>query len=175
MSGKFKKYMNPYTLGYKLLTLVSLFFLGLFVGLMIQEQQFSIPPLIVFGIVLIVSLVPLFKANAFFRSLDAMNTNAIEQDFARAYPFVKGKVRMGQSHIYAKGSGKLVAYGDMVQVYQHIHRTNGIEDKRMLKYVDANGKHQPLCQLRLRGKSDSEVKDILTLIRQKNPGIKIGV
>jgi len=175
MSKKFKKYMTPYTLGWKLGTALSVFIIAMFLGLMVQENEFSFAPLVVFGVLLAVCLAPLFRANRFFKQMESQNINAIEADFARAYPFVKGKVRVGQTYIFAKASGKLVKFTDMIQVYQYIHRSNGIEDKRLVKYVDANGKHRDLCQLRLKGKSDSELKDILHMIQQKNPTIKIGV
>ena len=173
MSKKFKKYMSPYGVTGALLTCITLLALGFFVGLMVREQRFATAPLVIFGLLFIVSLRPFFVGRAFFRSLEEKNINAIEQDFARAYPFVKGKVRLGQSYIFTKGSGKLVAYSDIVQIYQHIHSISGIEDKRMLKYIDADGKHHALCPLRLKGKSDSEMKDILTVIRQKNRDVKV--
>lgn len=172
MSKKFKKYMSPYGVTGALLTCITVLALGFFVGLMVKEKQFGSAPLVIFGLLFIVSLRPFFVGKAFFRSLEEKNINAIEQDFARAYPFVKGKLRLGQSYIFAKGSGRLVAYSDLVQVYQHIHTISGIEDKRMLKYIDANGKHHVLCKLRLKGKSDSEMKDIITVIRQKNRDVK---
>lgn len=173
MSDKFKKYMNPYGLSAVLLTCATLLAIGFFVGLMVKEKQFGAAPLVIFGALCFLSLRPFFAGRAFFRNLEGKNINAIEQDFARAYPFVKGRVRLGQSYIYAKGSGKLVAYSDLVQVYQYIHKISGMEDKRMLKYVDAAGNHHMLCQLRLKGKSDAEMKDILTVIRQKNPDVKV--
>ena len=173
MSDKFKKFMNPYGLGSKLVTLATVVMLGYFVGLMVREQQFAPVPLVVAGICFALSLRPFLAGIAFFRSLEKENINAIEQDFARAYPFVKGKVRLGRNYIFSKGSGALVAYSDIVQVYHHIHKISGIEDQRMLKYVDANGVHHPLCPLRLKGKSDAEIRDILTVIRQSNPNVQV--
>lgn len=173
MSKKFKKFMSPYGITGALLTCLTLLALGFFVGLMVREKQFATAPLVIFGILFLLTLRPFFASRAFFTGLESQNINAIEQDFAKAYPFVKGKVRLGKSYIFTKGSGKLVAYSDIAQIYQYIHKISGIEDKRMLKYIDADGKHHVLCPLRLKGKSDSEMKDILTVIRQKNRDVKI--
>ena len=173
MSDKFRKFMNPYGLGSKLVTGIVLLMLGYFLGIMVREKLFSPIPLLVSGVCLWMSLKPFFAGRAFFRSLEGKNINAIETDFQRGYPFVRGKVRLGENYIFAKGSGQLVAYGDIGQIYLHIHRIGGMEDKRMLNFVDASGRHFPLCPLQRKGKSDDEMRDILAVIRRKNPDVKI--
>ena len=174
MSKQFKKYMTPYGLGSRILTIVFLGYLLLFGGIMMSEGEMAWPVLLIYVGGFLLSLIPLFKASSFFKKVETENTALIEADFARAYPFVKGKVRLGEYYVYGKYSGNLVKYSDIVQVYQYIHRTNGFEDQRQLKYVDPNGKTRTLCKLRLKGKSDSEVRDILTIILRKNPNVKIG-
>ena len=174
MSKQFKKYMTPYGLGKKILSAVLLGYLLLFGGIMISEGEMSWPVLLIFGVGFLLSLIPLFKANSFIKQMETENTALIEADFARAYPFVKGKVRLGEYYVYGKNNGNLVKYSDIVQIYQYIHSTNGFEDQRQLKYVAPDGKTRTLCKLRLRGKSDSEVRDILTIILRKNPNVKIG-
>lgn len=174
MSAKFRNFMNPYGTGNKVASLATIAMLGFFIGIMVQENTFATAPIVMFCIFFALTLRPYFKARKFFASLAGENINAIEHDFNRAYPFVKGRVRMGETYVFSKGSGQLVKYSDMVQVYQYISRTNFIESKRMLRYMDANGRHHELCQLRLRGKSDDELKDMLRVIMRKNPNVKIG-
>ena len=173
MNPTFKKYMNPYTLFFKLISALLLFMMGMF---SFEGKQLYPGRLLVFVVLFLLSLLPMLRGQRFFRDLAiSSDLKLIEMDFAKAIPFVKGRVRLGRTYIFTKGSGKLVAYSDIVQVYQRIHSTNHIENARDLIYVDINGKEQSLCTLRLRGKSDSEVRDMFTLIRSANPNVKIGV
>ena len=76
--------------------------------------------------------------------------------------------------IFIKGSGKLLEYSEIVQIYQYIHKTNFIEDERALKYRDSKGKERRLCRLELGDKSKDEMLQMIDIICRKNPTVKIG-
>lgn len=173
MNPTFKKYMNPYTFFFKLISVLLLFMMGMFSfeGKLLYPMR-----LLVFAVLFLLSLLPMLRGHRFFRNMEGSpNIKQIEMDFAKAIPFAKDRVRLGRTYIFTKGSGKLTAYSDIVQVYQYVHLTNHIENARSLEYIDINGKKQTLCNLQLRGKSDSEVRDMFTIIRSANPNVKIGV
>lgn len=95
-------------------------------------------------------------------------------DFETALPLVNGNVRLGQHYIFGKGKARIIRYGEIRQVYQHITRRNFIESERCMKYVDSKGKTRDMCNLLLRGKSDEDVMRIMLVIQAKNPTVKLG-
>lgn len=95
-------------------------------------------------------------------------------DYASSMPLVDGRVRLGNGYIFGKGQGQVVSYGEIRQVYQHIHKKNFVENNREMRYVDPRGKVKTLCELKLRGKSDEDVIRIMAVIKAKNPSVKLG-
>ena len=137
--------------------LLLLFFVG--VGLMI----------------LILALCSMLDYPRYFQSLESNGQMKwLLQDYAHATPCLNGNLRFGYSCLYAKGQGKLIPYTDIVRVYQYIHKTNFVEDRRELKYINREGKELSLCKLKVRGKSDADVRMIIGMLYQKNPGIQVG-
>lgn len=170
MSSNFRKFMNPYRLNSMLVTVASVGLLGYFLGLMVRQHQFSPIPLVVAAVCVAVSVRPYFAGRDFFRSLETQNSNAVDQDFARAIPFARGNVRMGQNHIFRKGSAMLVAYSDIGMVFPYSRKFLGKETHRDLMVADKYGRSFVLCRL---GKDDAEMNDMIKLIRQKNPDVQL--
>ena len=98
----------------------------------------------------------------------------ILQDYSQAQCMLNNDLRFGRYYLYAKGQGNVIAYNDIVRVYQYIHRTNFVEDRRELKYVNKNGAELTLCKLKLRGKSDADLRMIIGMLYQRNPALQVG-
>ena len=98
----------------------------------------------------------------------------ILQDYSQAQRMLNNDLRFGRYYLYAKGQGNVIAYNDIVRVYQYIHRTNFVEDRRELKYVNKNGAELTLCKLKLRGKSDADLRMVIGMLYQRNPALQVG-
>lgn len=98
----------------------------------------------------------------------------IVDEFQNARSFAKGNLCLGETYVFGKKKGKILSYEDITRVYQYVHKTNFIEDNRELR-VDTRGNGTvSLCGLSLRGKSDDELKEIVTMMYLHNQQIRIG-
>lgn len=95
-------------------------------------------------------------------------------DFQTAGSSFENKVRLGQQWVYGQKMDALIAYSEIVQVYQYVHRTNFVEDRRTLKAKLVSGKTVDVCTLPARGKGDQELKSVIMYMLMKNPNIKVG-
>lgn len=95
-------------------------------------------------------------------------------DFSRSCSMVGDNIRLGEKYIFGKKKGRPVSYGEIVKVYQHIHKRNFIENSRQLHAVVNGGSICTLCDLKLHGKSDEDVAKIMGYIRYKNPNVHLG-
>lgn len=118
------------------------------------------------------------KQNKFNKTFDGYvssgQINYILADFSSSLPLVNFNIRMGQNYVYGKGSGQIVPYHDIRKIYQHVHRTNFVEDRRELHYVNSQGKVNTLCALQLRNKSQDDLVRIVAIVQAKNPTVHIG-
>jgi len=124
---------------------------------------------------LVIALCSMLDYPRYFQSLEENGQMQwLLQDFSHATSCLNDSLRFGYSCLYAKGQGKLIPYTDIVRVYQYIHKTNFVEDRRELKYINREGKELSLCKLKIRGKSDADVRTIIAMLYAKNPAIQIG-
>ncbi len=175
MNNGFMKYTNSYNWGWKILSILiaALLAFALVWGLCGNYIDYARLP--VFAIILLLTLIPALRTGKFRRRLKESNmTEEAESDFNDAIAFRNGRLRMGKKWIYIKGKCRMVAYSDIRQVYQHITKRYFIETERELRYVDTDGRKRIMCRLELRGRSDEEVKQIVTLMLINNPTIKVG-
>ncbi len=98
----------------------------------------------------------------------------IAADFAAGRTWSKDTLRTGEKYCYNKGSGRVYPYTDIRNVHQYVHKTNGVEDQRQLRAVMADSKTVTLCTLKLRGRSDEELQQLIMLLLSKNPSITVG-
>lgn len=175
MSKNFKKFMNPYGPGWMCVTIfTSVLMIAAFISMMIRYDIDFVALGIMFVIILI-SLIRLIRSIKFFKNLKADPAcPAVENEFENAISMRKDRIRFGENYIFMKRSGKLLKYSDIKQVYQYIHKTNGAEDARQIKYVDLKGKTHKLCRLELEDKSREELATMISIIYSKNPNVKIG-
>lgn len=175
MNKELKKFMSAYKFGWKILTFVMIALIIAFVVSAIAGNKVNYVGLLIFVLILLLSLIPQYCSKKFHENLaNDILINRIETDFQNAIPMRKDHVRFGDEWVFIKGKELLLKYEDIHQVYQYIHRTNFIENERALKYVNSKGKHRVLCKLALRGKSDEELKQMISIIYSKNPNVKIG-
>ena len=95
-------------------------------------------------------------------------------DFESGTHAFNDKLIVGQNWLIGNRTGLFIEYSEIRQIYQTIHKTNGIEDGREITVVDENGKRKTLCRLKMRGKSNSELESFFDFLHQRNPNIVIG-
>ncbi len=173
MSKEFKKYMTRYHIGWMILSALLGGLLLTFVGFLIFSEGAKLRGLLVFGGLLLLSLIPLWRSKRFFEQLaeDAM-AYRIQEDFEKAESMNKDRVRFGEKWIFPKHKSKIVAYEDLKQVFVFVHIVNWVEKSRSLEYIDEKGKEQTLCALELKQKSSAEVQRMLRKIKSHNPKVK---
>lgn len=174
MKTPFKKFVSAYSFRWLILPVVTAILIVAFIISAIAGNDVQYVGLIIFIALFAVGLIPLIKSKKFYADIESKGMLPyIEADFEKAFP-VRNNIYLGNNWIYVKGKERLLSYADITQVYQYIHKTNFVENERALKYVDKNGKHRVLCKIDLRGKSDEDVRKIVSFILSKNPNIKIG-
>ncbi len=115
------------------------------------------------------------KLNKWFKKIELTGQLPnLVQDFNDARSFFDNNLRMGDSYIFGKNSGKAYLYKDIERVWQHIHKTNGSEDGRALYIKTKDSKDSILCNLPTNGSGDFELNTVVRLIMLHNPEVKIG-
>lgn len=177
-----KKYIKPSYGG--ILLSVSLTIIGIagLVGTFIDTNSESKD----FWIAGIFILFALFLGELSFRELKEIKKFFTDIEESGGLPFLledfetggkafKDKLILGKRFLIGKNTGIVIAYGDITQIYQEIHKTNSIEDSRSLKIRTAKtNKLYDLCKIPLRGKAEDEVIQVLEYIYSMNPNIKVG-
>lgn len=97
-----------------------------------------------------------------------------EADFSAGKEALGGQLRMGELNLYGKQMGLILPYGEIARIYQYVHKTNFVEDRRMLIALTHGGERYSLCKLEKRGKSDHELALVLAAAKARNPGIQFG-
>ncbi len=95
-------------------------------------------------------------------------------DFRDAMDCMGGELRLGQQWIYGKGSGIPYEYGNIIRVYQYVHKTNFAEDSRQLHATLKTGGTATLCDLPVGGAQEQELNRALNIMLHYNPNIQIG-
>ena len=175
MNKQLKKYMSANKFWWTVLTVVMIALCVVFVISAIAGNDVKYYGLVVFLVILGLSLIPQYKSKKFYEKLEKHgDLPQVVADFEGAVAMRKNTVRFGEHWVFMKGKEKLLAYEDIRQVYQYIHKSNFIENERALKYVNSKGKAKVLCKLELRGKSDEELAKMVAIILSKNPELKVG-
>ena len=100
--------------------------------------------------------------------------NRVLREFESGKQFFKGKLRIGPTYILGKRSGRILTHSQVKKIYQHVHRTNFVEDRRELRVETTDGKTVSVCRLPLRGKGDQELVQAIAIVKTMNPGVYIG-
>ena len=94
-------------------------------------------------------------------------------DFQKGEKLFGDAVRVWNKYIIGKGTKDIVAYKDIKQIYQYIHKTNYFEDYRSLRVCTDDGT-KDICQLPRNGAGEQTVRQLIMYICTKNPNIKVG-
>lgn len=100
--------------------------------------------------------------------------DSVIREFAGGRQFFKDKLRLGPTYIYGKGVGRILTHGEVRKVYQHVHKTNFVEDRREMRVETTDNKIFSLCKIPLRGKGDQELIQAIAIMKTMNPGIHVG-
>lgn len=112
------------------------------------------------------------------KQLDSLEASGqldgVIREFASGRPFFKNKLRVGPTYILGKKSGRVLTHSEVRKVYQHVHKTNFVEDRREIRVETADGKIVSVCQIPVKGKGDQELLQVISIMKTMNPGIYIG-
>lgn len=100
--------------------------------------------------------------------------STVIMDFKHASPCMDNAIKLGSTYLFGENTGTLVKYEEISKIYQWIHKTNFVEDKRELRIVLQSGNTRCLCNLPLKGEADHEVAKICVAVKMKNPSVQIG-
>lgn len=95
-------------------------------------------------------------------------------DFQNGRKILKDKLILGNVFLIGYGVCNVIAYSEIRKVYQTVHSTNRIEDKRTLNIETVDGKIITLCKLSLRGKDEEEVDRLISHMMSFNGNIQQG-
>lgn len=173
--NEIKLYLKPK--GNVLLLVLGIFmvFMGCFVFTAEIEFIICLLPLLLGLFLVAVGVHALMDYPQYIQSLkNSGQIPQIYQDFSTAQSVYQDKLRFGRYGLFARNHGKIIFYNDITRVYQYIHRTNFVEDRRELKFINRKGHELTLCPLKTRGRSDEDMHLIVAMLLQKNPSIQVG-
>ena len=101
--------------------------------------------------------------------------DGIIEDFSKGEKWFQGKVCTGENQMYLRASSEnVLAYTDVLNLHEYVHRTNGAEDRRSLRAVISGRKTVDICSLALRGRANEEMLRFFALMMTKNPKMTLG-
>lgn len=99
----------------------------------------------------------------------------MKHDFKNGW-HMTDQIVLGETYILGKRSGGIFKYSEITQIYQTVHKTNGVTNGRSFTAV-VNGREEPvtLCALNPGNKKSAEmVKQLMAIIMSKNPNLSLG-
>ena len=130
---------------------------------------------IVFGVICYISISSAFEERKTLSKIfDRMDISNIITDFQNSSSHFSNNLRLGREFIYGKHSNRVIGYEEVKQMYLYIKKKNGVEVERLLRVVDVDFQTVDLCKLKVSGKSDDEMKLVLSFIMERNPKIELG-
>ena len=137
--------------------------------------------LIMLGIALICVLVYVLSRSRLNKIIQAYaqryGGKTLARDFGKSQTVLNGFLRVGEEWLFGKRTNTIVRYDQISKIYLYIHRTNGIEDSRMLTVV-ADGKTRNLCKVPAKGvfkkQNHPDVEKVIRYVVYKNPHVHVG-
>ena len=127
---------------------------------------------------LILTLMTAGRRKIMRRNLDALGgTYAVEQaaielDAPTTEQIGRDRLRMGPSHMFGRKNGLVLAYDDVVWVYQQVVRTYFVITGRNLMVADVRGKVTPVFSTGRGG--EDELRALADKIALRNPNVLLG-
>lgn len=175
-----KKYLRTYISSFVMgmvFSLVTILFVLMMVDSIIQSEFDWIEPVlsIVFGGLVYISISSAFEERKILSKIfDRTDILDIIADFQDSTSTFSNKLRLGRKFVYGKHTNRVIRYEEIKQMYLYIRKKNGREVERLLRVVDVNFQTVDLCKLKVNGKSDDEMKLVISFIMEKNPKIELG-
>ena len=101
--------------------------------------------------------------------------NDVVQEFSSSISVLNDSLRIGPRLLFGKRNGPIVGVDEIRQIYQSVHKTNFVEDRRTLNIQNNQGDNRILCKLPLKGRANYELEGIIKLIVEKNPSVQVGL
>ncbi len=115
------------------------------------------------------------KLSKWLNEMEALGQLALVlEDFAGAQVFFKNELRLGNTYIFGKKSGKVYTYSYIARVYQGVHITNGVESGRDLRVGTRSGKTLVLCHIMTDVAAQIEIQTAMLIIATKDSSIIVG-
>lgn len=150
---------------------------GLTNAIRAREGQFGIF-LLFLGIAAAVSSPLVWKLYSLRRRIGEIEVNGqlplTVKEFTEGKPMLDDALRLGKSMMFGRGMGTIVEYRELNRVYQYIHRTNGVLDRRALKVRFTDDSERYLCTLPRRRPDNAELLAVLAIIQASNPSVHFG-
>ena len=131
-----------------------------------------------FGIGVIFMIVGLSQSSTFRRTMRILHSrnqiDALLYDFENAGRAFGDSVILGDVFVIGKGTGAVIKYIDIRRVYEYIHTTNSIEDKRTFRAELSTGRTMDLFMLPRNGRGDEELNNVINYMRSRNSRIQVG-
>lgn len=111
---------------------------------------------------------------------DSVEYEALLSNFRDGKRYFNDNLRAGKTWIFGKKLKTIYRINDIFRVYVYVHKTNFIENQRMLKFDGYGGKGQDLCTLQLKdifsgiSPDEAEMIELLKFLNFANPNIKFG-
>ncbi len=156
---------------------------------MLVEDESSIPffykpiPFVIFGVCFWSDFKYYNIWWSFFRIAEQNNTiNEILWDFNHSTTFCQGCIYLGDKYIYGEKCLRPFSYSEITQIYEYVHKTNGVFDGHGLNIKTADGHVYTLCNFKLdrawlhceKSVSKEEILKIYMTVLMKNRAVKIG-
>lgn len=101
--------------------------------------------------------------------------NACAADYAKARKSIRNRIAFGDQWLFGCGTGNMVRYEDIVQIYRHKTTVNWIfKVYDVLEIRLANNKIFTICRVPLFHKKE-ELQDVYRVVNSKNPYAKLGI
>ena len=161
-------------LGYVLYLVVGI--IVTFIG--IESSGLAIIGLIIAIVNGVILYVEIKKRKELTTKIETLNQQGymdfVLKEFEEASSFLGNNLRLGERNIFGKHSGIILGYNSIKKIYQKIYKVNFAERKRSLCVETVDDKTYEIGKLKLEGKSDNELKEIMIFFLSKNKNIVIG-
>ena len=121
------------------------------------------------------TLITIYNLSSAIEILEKNETlSEVFGEFKNSQSILNDALRLGPEYMFGKGMGTIIKYKDISNIYQYVHKTNLVEDKREIRVEKVSGEEIKLCKIYLNGKSDDELIILMNYILEKNPNVQIG-
>ena len=182
-----KSYLKPPTI-YFIRSIISAFAIFVLLVMLVEDESSSpffckLILFIMFGVYFWFNFKDCNIWWSFFRIAEQNNTiNEILWDFNHSTAFCQGSIYLGDKYIYGEKCLRPFSYSEITQIYECVHKTNGVLDGHGLNIKTVDGHIYTLCYFKLdktwlhceKSVGKEEILKIYMTVLMKNKFVKIG-